>query len=228
MSKSIDERKSLTFRAAEDLLEPPALLEPGDLDDHLRKDLWDNVYLFLDSGRVRAIKPAFHSDIEATVVHLFRRVFDDPLDDALRKARDPDYVLKTFKYTVLSNDYGVCLELIQELLRRRADDVPLCRAIKAVFDQSRSPYLLVDDPPTLVPRGLMGEGQGVAMALNEIGASTASGAKSHLLLATDAINNSDWRGAVRESIHAVESAAKRLTGKPNAMNRPGFSGGCFV
>lgn len=216
MSKSVKDRKGLSFREAEGLLSPPGALKWGELDYDLRIDLWDNIYVFLHNGLSPPYSLRFYPDIEATLIHIFRRVFRHALDEATRMAQLPDTATRIVKEAILNADYGVCLEVVQELLRRRADDEPLCRAIGKVFEQPRSPYLLVYDPPTFVPRGLVGEGQVVATALTEIEASGATGAKSHLLLATDALNKRDWRGAVRESIHAVESAAKKLTGKSNA------------
>ena len=205
----------MSFRAAEGVLRAPAQLLWGELDQEFRRSLWDELFLLFENAKSGTYGLHFRPEIESAVIHVLRRVFDRTLDDAMELARVPNTVIRKIKDSILNSGYDTCLEIVQEFLRH-ADDPAMFMAISGVFEQPRSPYLLVDDPPTLVPKGLMDEGKGVAEALAHVDAASALGAKSHLLLATDAINRGDWRGGIRESVHAVESAARKLTGKPNA------------
>jgi hypothetical protein len=205
----------MSFRAAEEVLRAPAQLLWGELDQEFRRSLWDELFLLFENAKERPYGLSFHPEIEAAAIHVLRRVFDRTLDDAMQLVRTPNIVIRIVKEVVLNSDYDTCLEVVQEFLRY-TNDPAMFMVISRVFEQPRSPYLLVDDPPTLVPKGLMDEGKGVAEALAHVDAVSAWGAKSHLVLATDAINRGDWRGGIRESVHSVESAAKKLTGKPNA------------
>ena len=74
----------------------------------------------------------------------------------------------------------------------------------------------MDDPQTIVPKGSPEEGEAVAKDLKAIKESRLVGARAHLISAAEALNKGDDRGAIREAIHAVESASKIVSKKPNA------------
>ena len=61
------------------------------------------------------------------------------------------------------------------------------------------------------------------MAATEgIAASDAAGARSHLQKAADCLNQGDNGGAIRESIHAVESTVRHITGDSEATLSDGL------
>ena len=107
------------------------------------------------------------------------------------------------------------MEVVQ-LLIRNCNDFPLPNWIKSALESPRSPYMVVDDPPTIIPRGSPEEGETVAKDLQVIAESGLSGARAHLISAAEALNKGDNRGAIREAIHAVESASKIVSDKPKA------------
>jgi hypothetical protein len=81
-----------------------------------------------------------------------------------------------------------------------------------------SPYMAADrDPWTIIPRGDKNERKAFETNWAIIKASTFEGAKTHLRKSAEALNARDAAGAIREAIHAVESAAKIITGKESAV-----------
>jgi hypothetical protein len=167
----------MSFRAAEGVLRAPAQLQSGELDQEFRRSLWDELFLLFANAKSGTYGLHFRPEIESAVIHVLRRVFDRTLDDAMELARVPNTLIRIIKDSILNSGYDTCLEIVQEFLRH-ADDPAMLMAISGVFEQPRSPYLLVDDPPTLVPKGLMDEGKGVAEALAHVDAASALGAKS--------------------------------------------------
>ena len=70
--------------------------------------------------------------------------------------------------------------------------------------------------PTVTPE----EGNAVVGALQTLRQAGLSGAESHLRNASECINSRDWAGSVRESMHAVESVARRLDSKASRGLKP--------
>jgi len=120
------------------------------------------------------------------------------------------------KKIVLKSAYDDVIEIVQSLARWFSDDRFLFSLLEAAFEDGRSPYQLIGPPPTVAPKGMEIEGHSVASDLAEIEASSAKGAFTHLVSAAEALNRNEPRDAIRESIHAVESAAKQITGLEKA------------
>ena len=76
--------------------------------------------------------------------------------------------------------------------------------------KGRAAYLIVPDPPAIVPRATEQEGQAITQAFANLGSAGLEGARAHLRQATEKLNSGDYPGSVRESIHAVVSVARQL------------------
>ena len=83
--------------------------------------------------------------------------------------------------------------------------------MKSTFADSRLAYTLeVGPPPTIVPAATPEEGAAVVKSLQLLRQAGLNGSAAHLRKASECINEGDWAGSVRESIHAVESVARKL------------------
>ena len=71
-------------------------------------------------------------------------------------------------------------------------------------------------PPTIFPSITSEEGQAIGTSLQILAQAGVKGSASHLRKSAECINEGDWAGGVRESVHAVESAARQLD--PNASS----------
>lgn len=215
---SIDDRKRMTFRQAEGLEKLPSALNWGELDDDIRLLIWDAYYEFIEKGKnYRAgIGYLLDEDTFEYFKLICRNHFRLPMDEASEMAGDVELVSDTIKKIILETDVPEVLELVQTSLRTRKCTIRLGDHLKRAMESTRSPYLIVDNPPTIIPRGSEEEGETAKRDLQTIADSEFAGARSHLISAAEALNNADARGAIRESIHAVESATKRITGKEGA------------
>ena len=79
------------------------------------------------------------------------------------------------------------------------------------FGNSRLAYAIdAGPPPTIVPAATAEEGDQLTENLQELRAAGLQAATTHLHAASQCINDGDWSGSVRESIHAIESVAKQI------------------
>ena len=95
----------------------------------------------------------------------------------------------------------------------RQDDCPpvFVARIRVAFVESRLAYTVdTDGRPTILPTATPEEGEALQNALVQLSEAGFSGAREHLRKAGELTNGGDWRGSIRESIHAVESVARRL------------------
>ena len=196
---TLEDRKRMTFSQAEGIEELPAQLKWGELDDSLRLLLWDVLYgLLKDQTGHGTFGPYFRDEFYKAIRAVIRVHENLPLDEAEDIALDVQTTTTKLKKVVLKGAPNAF------------------RAFERIFGSARSPYQLVNDPPTFVPKGLPEAGNAASRDLTTIKDSGLMGARSHLLASAEALNHGDARGAVREAIHAVESAAKQITGENKA------------
>ena len=84
----------------------------------------------------------------------------------------------------------------------------LPKQIQKALEESQAAYRLIDS--TFIPFGNPEEASSLALAFADVEAGGFGGALSHLRQAVATVNSGDYASSVRESIHAVESVAKRL------------------
>jgi len=87
--------------------------------------------------------------------------------------------------------------------------------LKAAFSESHLPYRVVDDN-MIIAIGTGEQALAVQGAL-DAAAKSAPGALSHLKTAAAALAKNDWAGSVRESITAVEAAARLVAGDSSTL-----------
>ena len=208
-------RKELTFRQAEKIDPLPKMLALGELDQRLRRKFWDTIYIFVhlfeDDSNYSLYGPGrdIAIDVASNALNL-------PLDDALTLADNFRSFYRHTKPIILNGSYADCLEVVQTILRSDCPSPVKGHLIK-ILDDPACPYIAVDFPPlTIIPRGNEVEQKAFETNWSAIKASTFEDAKSHLRQSAEALNAGDSAGAIREAIHAVESAAKIITGKDNA------------
>lgn len=87
------------------------------------------------------------------------------------------------------------------------------------FHEAR-PALVEEIPGLLELTTFHEEGRALVDALGTLRDAGLDGCASHLREAAERINENDWAGAVRESLHAVESVARRLDPKASGALGP--------
>jgi hypothetical protein len=210
-----ERRKILTFRQAEGLEAIPNPLKFLELDRELRHALWDSIFGFLLSHRR---DHGFASMLEgpgrAFVAQIHRHVWRKPLDEALSHSIDFKSSVEEMKQLVLNGKPIDVLEALQVTLRAASLPADLKDSLVKVITSSRTSYTVVDN--TISPLASPEERDAVASNLIEVATSSLFGAYAHLKKAGDELAGGSYRDAIREAIHAVESAAINVTGKQNA------------
>ena len=107
--------------------------------------------------------------------------------------------------------FNKVFDLIQFVIRHPKCPSAFSKQMKATFVECRLAYTIdMERPPTIIPAVTPDEGAAVVESLRQLREAGLDASAAHLRDASGCINASDWAGAVRESIHAVESVARQL------------------
>lgn len=207
MDEEYARRRKLTFRQAEGLEELPKQFNLKNLPTSLRNEIWSVLYFSIEKSR-----DDYTERIDSPWYGImFRKhiLFDHkPIDEF---GRVEDHV-KPIKALVLNATYDEVYEFIQFVLRD--GDVPknLGAQINEVLTSNLSAYRVVGGD-TLVPIANEMTREALSTGLSDTASKGFPGAHSHLKQASRQLSLGDYAGSVRESIHAVESTARQITGK---------------
>lgn len=204
------DRKEVTFEQAEGTEDIPTPLALGELSDEARTYLWHVVYHSLLNCRQNDVYHGgdFLSGSWLSVMrdyHLFK--LHNPTDEFSTRWEPHANATKTL---ILEGDYDAVLGFLQWVLRHQNAPDGLFIEVASALQLSRVAYVLADDPPTIIPSATELEGEAVVSALNDARDQGLVGVGNHLRGAVKCLNAGDFSDCVRESIHAVESAARRL------------------
>ena len=125
----------------------------------------------------------------------------------------PDFrpFCKKFRKRIESQPFNKVFDLIQFVLRHPQCPSEFVAGLRRVFADSRLAYTLdCGPPPTIVPAVTPEEGAIIVESLQSLRQAGLDGSAAHVRKASEFINEGDWAGSVRESIHAVESVARQL------------------
>ena len=187
----------------------PRPLKLEELPEEARTQIWNLIYVALKKtisapeGFLACIGGAWH--------HVFVSVHDE-LDNLPLDEWDPDFTRFRVKLRkrIETDPFFKVFDLIEFVLRHPQCPPPFVRAMQGVFIRSRLAYTLDFGPPaTIVPAVTSEEGAAIVESLQSLRQAGLIGSSTHLQQAAALINEGDWAGSVRESIHAVESVARQ-------------------
>lgn len=112
------------------------------------------------------------------------------------------------KSYVFSDEYLRVFDFLDFIVGREDCPRPYRDAVESVLERNQAAYRVVQR--MIVPVTSEENAQAVSKALIAVGAIPAKGPSTHLRAASRYLTSGDWGGAIRESIHAVESAAKLI------------------
>jgi hypothetical protein len=99
--------------------------------------------------------------------------------------------------------------------RHREASNELKSDLEDAFVEARAAYRLID--AQVIAIGTEEQGVAVEIALSATEEYGVNAARSHLVSSGAALRSGDWPGSIRESIHAVESVARRLSPDSNTL-----------
>ena len=206
--------RNLTFSQAygyEDLPEPLKLEE---LSEEARTRLWSLLYRNVHATRMVGTFGASHVGVTwASILEVIHEdVFGRPADEFDTKF---DNFRRTFRHNITYYPFNLVFDLLLAIMRHPECPEDFARSVAMIFVRCRMAYVVdLGPPPTIFPAAIRQEGEAVLRATGELSDAGLLGAERHLRQASDCINRGDYPGAVRESIHAVESTARQID--PNA------------
>ena len=205
---ALDPRK-LTFSQANGYEDLPQPLKLGELTDAARTKLWSLLYHFVYS---ESNGSHVCGNWLTVVTYLHVSHYEQALDEFSEFLED---FVNFYKRNFMYDPFHKVFDLLLAIMRHRACPQEFKRAVATVFGESRLAYVVdTSNPVTIYPAATEDEGEAVLQAAAELNNAGLEGAVSHLKQASDCINQNDYPGAVRESIHAVESTARHFD--PNA------------
>jgi hypothetical protein len=107
-----------------------------------------------------------------------------------------------------SGSYIAIFDFIQFALRHSECPFRLAEEVDEILEKTLSAYRIVDD--TVIPMASAAEGHAVTQAFADLAAREFNGARRHLETAATYLNQGNWAGSVRESVHAVESSVRLI------------------
>ena len=208
----------LTFSQAYGYEELPRPLRLGEIDRESRVKLWNKFYnhlvsmIYDDSGlfleeeyAARGIFLFLHTDFFVLPVNAF--------------VLDSERLAYEYESMFMNDPFNKVFDLLLAVMRHPDCPQTFPESVSQVFRECRLAYVLaVDPPPTIFPSATPQEGENILRANAELSGEGLVGAVSHLRQAADCVNRGDHSGAVRESIHAVESTARQFDPNAKTLN----------
>lgn len=206
MTDSDDVR--LTFSQRHGYEDVPQPLQLGELSWAARVAIWNRLYAHLLESRSSHVG---HYIIGLPWINILGDLHighNMPLDEwSPRFERWRSELRRRIERSEVNHVF----DLIEFLMRHRECPQEFIVQMADVFRNNRLAYTIdAGPPPTIVPATTPEEGDQLTGNLKVLRAAGLHAAATHLHTASKCINDGDWSGSVRESIHAVESVAKQI------------------
>lgn len=216
MTSTIESRRGLTFAQAEGAADLPRQLSLREISQECSASLWAVIH---DSF----LKCVYHDSTgygaQPFVISTWDKilkVWHVSYKHKFIYGYNSDYTKRmlALKSIITSKDYIIVFTFLQFLIQRSDCPDRLDVAIAAILERTRSAYRVIDK--MIVPLASDEEADAVRRAVKVVAAAEAQGPCSQLRQAATALTAGDMAGCVRESISAVEGAAKAIA--PGAAN----------
>jgi hypothetical protein len=190
-------------------LEPiPPQLKLGQVSVELRRLIYYYISLEIDRESYAPYSSAVFSDKwKRVAMDLHVLFFKQPADKFDYGAYENEQRLNIF---IQGAKIGDLFNLVEFLVRHPRCSSELKRELAEAFIMARAAYRIFDNK-FIAAIGTDEQAAAFERAMEDTEAKNATAARKHLIAAGVALRDSDWAGSVRESIHAVEAMAVRLT-----------------
>ena len=216
--QSKEEWRKLTFAQREGKAPLPEPLQAGVLTRRFRNRVWCVIEISIihNSTNDHLNGSRFTKTAEGRFFKIFPysckfNVSDIPHDEI--EITGPWRVRGWFRNLILEAESHEVLTIIEYMLRHSYMPKPLSDQIKDCFDDA--PYIIScsSEPICIIPATSEEMKESVKRSLDNISQSKLTGSKSHLCNAAQELSNNNYAAAIRESIHAVEAAARQIDSK---------------
>ncbi len=203
--------RRLSFSQAHGYAELPRPLKLEELSGGARNGFWSVLHSHvLNKSDVRSGYGYFKEPWRDILYYIHTEVFVQAADEySFSYSR----FVEAYKPLLLDNSVSFhrIFDVLQEIMRHPKCPLSYIDGVSSVFSKHQLAYVVdKTDPATILPAATPEEGRTIAKALKDLGEGGLAGAAKHLRSASECVTNADWPGAVRESIHAVESVARLI------------------
>ncbi len=203
-------RSKLSFSQAEGIKPLPQPLALGKLPKRVRIRLWDHIHSSLqESSEFVFILP------ETDLKDPWSKILYDHHIDFLYRPEDSfsnslESNAADIQKLIMRQKYNRVFDFLQFVLRHELSPPGLSDLIKKTLEKFMCAYTVIEDDPTIVPISSPEQGAAIQESLKVLAPGPFEGARAHFRKSAECLNSNDLAGSVRESIHAIESVAKRL------------------
>jgi len=182
---------------------------PKQVTQQLRAALWSVIYESLQSyrstGDSRVLIGAWDRILKDLWVFHLHRMVDD-------YSRNFQWNVAYLKIVFETGNYVAIFGVLEFILRHPAVIPKLAERVESALEHCRAAYKLVDGD-TFILVGTPEEAESILRALDGLSEANMTSARGHLVAAGSFLTNGQFSDSVRESVHAVESAARTLDPK---------------
>ena len=213
------DHSKLTFSQRHGLLPIPQRLKSRELSPSARNAIWNVLCrnASIDSGDLVfqiGQRPWFH-----ILLSLHEDLFHGRIDQFR-----PEEMWRRLDSLIAKGRYNDVFDVIEAMLRHRDCPRKLAYSMANCFEKSHLAYFLsLENVPTVMPACTEKAATAITQALRDVHQAGLSAAIRHLEMASERINGNDHAGAIRESIHAVESVARSLDPGASTTLAPALS-----
>lgn len=206
--------RPLTFSQAQGYESIPGPLALETISEEARIKLWSLLYGYVRKS-VAGLRSPLGSAWQRILLALHINFLGRPSDEFSPWL--DDFVAEYKGRFLRKEPFNRVFDLLQAVMQHSECPQSFIDDAATIFEECRLAYLVDKGiPVTILPAATPEEGAAISNALQDVRAAGLSGAESHLRESGRLINAGDWAGSVRESIHAVESVARRIA--PDARN----------
>lgn len=210
LSEAYQARKALSFMQMIGETELPRQLSPNEAPKNLRLRLWDEVHTILNRTKTYRAGRGYLSDSHRShFAHVYSQVLEIPSDENRYSLSE---FITRMKPIFLDDSPNMLYATIDVILRYSGGNHVFTGPITGIMTHMQSPYRVYGTPPLLVPLD-----EHTIAVLKKAGEETNSlkntGSNAHLTKAMNFLSTGEWTSSVRESINAVESLCRNLTGE---------------
>lgn len=220
-----DEFHELTFAQREGKAPLPEVMKLESLPAKFRNMVWRCVNEEIDSACHISENGDWYIRAElvdiADIIWQFKFDVQQISHDEV-SAPDPEDDRQFCRNMLMRADYYDTLAFIEYILCHKKCGDWLYKSLMESFENTQVAYFVLetDDKPKIVPRINREAGKATRQAFNTIGAGEMDGAASHLRQSAEHINAKQYADAIVDSIHAVESIARKIDPKASRTLSP--------
>ena len=213
MSLHDSDPRKLSFSQAQGYEEIPRLLKLEELSYAARMGIWNLFYLYI-SNSVDARNQVV-GEWHDILVSVHWKHNCKPLDEWFNWDQ---IVYRSLREQIEINLFNEVFDLVQFVMREEKCPHHFIEGMIEVFSECRLAYVIdTSGPPTILPAVTNEESEALIKSLQTLSRAGLQGSASHLRKSAECINEGDWAGSVRESVHAVESVARQFDPKASSL-----------